>query len=127
IQTRSDVWYYDTDLPSNLDAILLIVPGQNRRGRQIGAVETIEECDKWNRHRIGVLRGGNARARELADRLAACHDDDPCGLTACRRCMRQFRRTIVGMLLRRARRYRSKGYTPHLLTLVLTAPSLRSA
>lgn len=117
-------WYYDFELPPNGDLAWLRPPKPDKNGKNRG-FETFEEADHRDQLNIKVLKQGGPRSRQLAEKLTQCSPDNPCGSSACKKCMREFRRAHTGMALGPARRLKKAGLTPVLLTLVWTDPNLR--
>ncbi len=88
---RDRPWYYRLPLEPQYDVALL---SPNFETREAARLE--------NERRITLLRrGADEASQDLADKLEECHGRSPCGSAACRLCMREFRRAVTGLALKR--------------------------
>lgn len=118
-------WYFQIALPNEYDIELLRPPKPDRHGGNKG-FETQEECDRRDRLHIRILGRGKKRSRQLAKKLEGCSPKAPCRSSACKKCMREFRRGQVGIVFGHARRLQKQRLIPVLITLVWTSPNLRT-
>ena len=63
--------------------------------------ETLEACLRENSVRIGKLsRSSNYKARQLAEKLLDCDEEEPCYSLACHECVRRLRLRKISQLVR---------------------------
>ena len=122
-------WYYKVKIRSRYDPVELVRRVERRGRRTKYPFETHEQAARETAKTIRFLEAvPTTIARLLCDRLRSCSPPkEPCGLTMCRVCIRQYRRAMASEILPHLHRKYDEGYRPFFATLIYSDPKLRTA